>query len=42
MAQVAQVIGALLILAAYASAQFRVLDQHSYWYLWPNLVGAGS
>ena len=23
-------------------AQFRVLDQHSYWYLWPNLIGAGA
>jgi hypothetical protein len=42
MAQVAQVIGALLILAAYALAQVRVLDQHSYRYLWLNLVGAGS
>lgn len=42
MAQLAQVIGALLILAAYALAQFRVLDQHSYSYLWLNLVGAGA
>jgi hypothetical protein len=42
MAQVAQVVGALLILAAYGLAQFRVLAQHSYWYLWPNLVGAAS
>lgn len=42
MAQVAQVVGALLILAAFVLAQFRVIDQHSYWYLWLNLVGAGA
>ncbi len=41
-AQVAQVVGALLILAAYVLAQFRVLDQQSWWYLWLNLVGAGA
>ncbi len=41
-AQVAQVVGALLILAAYVLAQFRVLDQHSWWYLWLNLVGAAA
>ena len=40
MAQLAQVVGALMILAAYALAQFRVLDQHSYWYIVLNLVGA--
>jgi hypothetical protein len=40
MAQLAQVVGALMILAAYALAQFRVLDQHSYSYLVLNLVGA--
>ena len=40
MAQVAQVIGAVLILVAYALAQFGVLNQRSYWYIVPNLVGA--
>ena len=40
MAQAAQIVGALLILAAYVLAQFRVLDQQSWWYLWLNLVGA--
>ena len=42
MAQAAQIAGALLILGAYALAQFRVLDQHSYPYLWLNLVGAAA
>ena len=42
MAQAAQIAGALLILAAFVLAQYRVLDQHSYWYLWLNLVGAGA
>lgn len=40
MDQVIQVIGALLILAAYAAAQFGVLDQHSRSYLVLNLVGS--
>ena len=40
MAQVAQVVGAVLILVAYALAQFGVLDQRSYWYIVLNLVGA--
>jgi hypothetical protein len=40
MAQVAQVVGALLILTAYALAQFGVLNQRSYWYIGLNLVGA--
>ena len=42
MAQAAQIVGALLILAAYALAQFGVLDQRSYSYLWLNLVGAAA
>ena len=42
MAQAAQVVGALLILLGFVLAQFRVLDQHSYRYLWLNLVGAGA
>jgi hypothetical protein len=41
-AQAAQIVGALLILAAYVLAQFGVLDQRSYWYLWLNLVGAAA
>jgi hypothetical protein len=41
-AQAAQVAGALLILAAYVLAQFGVLDQRSWSYLWLNLVGAGA
>ena len=40
MHQLVQIIGALLILAAFALAQFRVLDNRSYAYLWPNLVGS--
>ena len=40
MDQVIQVIGALLILSAYAAAQFRWLDQRSRAYLVPNLVGS--
>jgi hypothetical protein len=39
-AQVAQVIGALLILVAYAAAQFGMLDHRSYRYIVLNLVGA--
>jgi hypothetical protein len=39
-AQVAQVIGAVLILAAYALAQFGRLDHRSYRYILLNLVGA--
>ena len=42
MAQAAQIVGALMILVAYVLAQFRVLDQTSYWYLWLNLVGAAA
>jgi hypothetical protein len=39
-AQAAQIVGALLILAAYALAQFGMLNQRSYWYIGLNLVGA--
>jgi hypothetical protein len=38
--QVVQVIGALLILAAYAAAQFGWLDQYSLRYLVLNLIGS--
>jgi hypothetical protein len=40
MEQVVQVVGALLILAAYTAAQFDYLDQHSRRYLVLNVVGA--
>jgi hypothetical protein len=40
MDQIVQVVGALLILAAYAAAQFRRLDQDSLSYLALNLVGS--
>jgi hypothetical protein len=39
-AQLAQVIGAVLILVAYALAQFGMLNQRSYRYIGLNLVGA--
>lgn len=38
--QVLQVIGALLVLAGFSLAQFGVLGQRSYTYLWLNLVGS--
>ncbi len=40
MDQIVQVVGALLILAAYAAAQFHRLDQDSPSYLVLNLVGS--
>jgi len=40
MDQVLQIFGAILILAGYALAQLRVLDDHSYRYLLLNLVGS--
>ena len=42
MAQAAQIVGALLILAAYVAAQFGVLTQRSYAYILLNLVGAAA
>jgi hypothetical protein len=38
--QLVQVAGALLILAAFAAAQFDKLDVESKLYLWLNLVGS--
>ena len=38
--QAVQIAGALGILAAYALAQFRLVDQRAWSYLWLNLVGA--
>lgn len=40
MGQLVQIIGALLILTAYAGAQMGRLDQRSLTYLWLNLFGA--
>jgi hypothetical protein len=37
-----QLAGALLILLAYVLAQLRILDQDSWGYLWPNLVGSAA
>lgn len=40
MDQVVQIVGALLILVAYAAAQLGGMDQHSRIYLGLNLVGS--
>jgi hypothetical protein len=40
MGQAVQLVGALLILTAYAAAQFGAMDQHSRLYLVLNLVGS--
>ena len=40
MDQVLQLIGAVMVLAGFALAQFRLLDQRSYPYLLLNLVGS--
>ena len=40
MHQLIQILGALLILAGFVLAQFRVLDPQSPWYLLVNLVGS--
>lgn len=40
MGQLLQILGATLVLTAYALSQFRRLDQQSYGYLWLNLVGS--
>ncbi len=40
MDQVLQLIGAVMVLAGFALAQFGVLDQRSYPYLLLNLVGS--
>ncbi|MGH3322128.1 MAG: CBU_0592 family membrane protein [Nocardioidaceae bacterium] len=42
MDQIVQIIGALLVLAGFVLAQLDVLDQTSYLYLVPNLVGSGA
>jgi hypothetical protein len=40
MHQIVQIAGALAILAAFALAQFGVLDQRAWSYLWLNLAGS--
>lgn len=40
MDQIAQVLGALMVLAAYVASQARLLDQKSYTYLILNLIGS--
>ncbi len=40
MAQIAQILGALLILVGFAGSQFGWLDQRSYAYLTVNAVGS--
>jgi hypothetical protein len=40
MAQLAQILGAVLILFAYAAAQFGIWDQRSRLYLLLNLIGS--
>jgi hypothetical protein len=40
MDQLVQIVGALLILVAYAAAQFGAMSQHSRTYLVLNLVGS--
>jgi hypothetical protein len=40
MDQLLQVLGALMVLAAFAAAQFRMLDARSYPYLLLNMVGS--
>ena len=40
MDQLLQILGALMVLAAFSLAQFRVLDQRSMAYLLLNLVGS--
>lgn len=42
MSQAVQIVGAVLILAAFALVQFRVLSSSSLVYLLLNLVGAGA
>ncbi len=41
MAELVQIVGAILILVAYAAGQFGLWNPLSYRYLLPNLVGAG-
>jgi hypothetical protein len=40
--QAIQIVGAILILVAFALAQARVLDVQSFTYLWLNVLGAAT
>ena len=40
MAQALQILGAVMVLAGFAGAQFKFLDQRSYPYLLLNLIGS--
>ncbi len=40
MSQLFQIIGALMVLAAFSLAQFHLLDQRSYSYIVLNLIGS--
>ena len=40
MGQLLQILGALMILAAFAAAQLRIVHPQAYSYLLPNLVGS--
>ena len=40
MSQLLQILGAVMVLAAFTLAQFRLLDQRSYAYLLLNLFGS--
>lgn len=42
MGQAVQIVGALLVLAGFVLAQLDVLDQRSYTYLVPNLLGSSA
>jgi hypothetical protein len=42
MEQAIQIVGALLVLAAFLAAQFNLLDQRAYTYLVPNVVGSAA
>ena len=40
MSELVQIVGAVMVLAGYALAQFRILEQQSYAYLTLNLAGS--
>jgi hypothetical protein len=42
MEQVVQIVGALLVLAAFLAAQANLLNQRAYTYLVPNVVGSAA
>lgn len=41
MGAILQIVGAIMILGAFALAQFRILNQQSYPYLFLNVIGSG-